>query len=294
MSTNKLNTEKSFFIGLQDFMRLIRGSNLFIIFVTQWMGRIFLIGDSSNIEEYLRDFNFFLLTLSTLLIAAAGYIINDYYDIKIDAINKPSKLVVGKVMKRRVALFTHTVFNLTGILIGFYLSTEVGIVCFIISFWLWLYSNTLKRRAFIGNLSVAAITSLSVFLLNIYFVENNMEVYQFGIFAFFVSIIREIIKDLEDKEGDAQFGCKTLPIIWGDGKTKQLVYVLFALFILVSVFMILHMRQEYFQYYYLILSIPAFFLIYKVYKAGTSKDYASISKMIKFYMLAGILGMLFI
>ncbi|NLR90555.1 geranylgeranylglycerol-phosphate geranylgeranyltransferase [Flammeovirga agarivorans] len=294
MQATTPNTEKSFFIGVTDFLKLIRFKNLLIILLTQWMGRIFLIGPKSDWKLMFQDIGFWLLCLSTMLIAAAGYIINDYYDIKIDAINKPKKQVIGKVMKRRVAIFTHTIFNFIGIVIGLILSKEVGTVCFFVTFWLWLYSNDLKRRAFIGNISVAAMTSISIFLINIYFAEHNKAIYQFGIFAFFVSLIREVIKDLEDKEGDAKFGCKTLPIIWGDQKTKKLIYMLFVLFIVISIGMISRMSQLYFQYYFIFLSIPAFYIMFRLYKANKSKDYSVLSAMIKYYMIAGILGMLFI
>ncbi|MBD0402665.1 geranylgeranylglycerol-phosphate geranylgeranyltransferase [Flammeovirga sp. EKP202] len=291
---SKPQTEQTFFINLKDFLSLIRANNLLIILYTQWMGRIFLVGPSADWRYLLQDVSFWLLTLSTLLIAASGYIINDYYDIKIDAVNRPNKQVIGKLMRRRVAIFTHTVFNLIGIVIGFSLSLEVGIVCFIASFWLWLYSNELKRRAFIGNVSVAAITALSIFLINIYFAEHNRAVYEFGIFSFFVSLIREIIKDLEDKEGDVKFGCRTLPIIWGDQKTKKLIYLLFALFIAISFVIVMEMEEPYIQYYFCILSLPAFMMIYKLIKAVSSKDYGKISSFIKYYMVAGILGMFFI
>ncbi|WP_044202009.1 geranylgeranylglycerol-phosphate geranylgeranyltransferase [Flammeovirga sp. OC4] len=291
---SKPQTEQTFFINLKDFLSLIRANNLLIILFTQWMGRIFLVGPSADWRYLLQDVSFWLLTLSTLLIAASGYIINDYYDIKIDAVNRPNKQVIGKLMRRRVAIFTHTVFNFLGIVIGFSLSLEVGIVCFIASFWLWLYSNELKRRAFIGNVSVAAITALSIFLINIYFAEHNRAVYEFGIFSFFVSLIREIIKDLEDKEGDVKFGCRTLPIIWGDQKTKKLIYLLFALFIAISFVIVMEMEEPYIQYYFCILSLPAFMMIYKLIKAVSSKDYGKISSFIKYYMVAGILGMFFI
>ncbi|OHX68454.1 prenyltransferase [Flammeovirga pacifica] len=288
------NKEKSFFIGIKDFLKLVRFNNLMIIFVTQWFARIFLIGPFEEWKYHLTDIGFWLLTLSTSLIAAAGYIINDYYDIKIDAVNKPNKQVVGKVMKRRVAIFTHTIFNFIAIMIGLFLSKEIGSIFFFTTFWLWLYSNNLKRRAFIGNISVAAMTSMSIFLVNIYFIEHNRAVYQFGLFAFFVSIIREVIKDLEDKEGDAQFGCKTLPIIWGDKKTKVFVYLLFAIFVIMSGVIISQMTNPYFQYYFTALLLPAFILMGLLYKASSVKNYHDISKWIKYYMLAGIIGMIFI
>src|SRR5690606_34862812 len=106
----------------------------------------------------LIDINLLLLVLSTLLIAAAGYIINDYYDVKIDYINKPKRVVVGRILKRRGVMVAHTILNFMGILIGFYLSIWVGIISVGSAFMLWWYSNQLKRLPFIGNFFIAVLT----------------------------------------------------------------------------------------------------------------------------------------
>ncbi|GAA4850052.1 geranylgeranylglycerol-phosphate geranylgeranyltransferase [Algivirga pacifica] len=282
---------QGFFISIPQFFKLIRVNNLLIILLTQYLTKVFLVDGVENYRNTLSDPSFFLLTLATLLIAAGGYIINDYYDIKIDMINKPDKIVVGKVMRRRVAIFTHTVFSLTGVAIGFYLSRTLGIIMFSSAFWLWLYSNQLKRRAFIGNLTIAALTALSVFIINLYIRENNPLVYIYGTFAFFISVIREIIKDLEDQKGDEQFGCKTLPIIWGNAKTKALIYFLAIMYAGITFRFLYYIGNPWLYGFIAVLSIPIVFLLYLLYKAHTPEAFGKLSTFCKWIMVGGVLSM---
>jgi 4-hydroxybenzoate polyprenyltransferase len=122
---------------------MIRGINLLIVGLTQYFTAIFLLRNGDSLEIF-KDFNFFLLVSSTVIITSAGYLINDYYDIKIDFVNKPDRVIVGKTLKRRWIIITHTFLNLLGIAIGFWLSTTIGIINFSAAFLLWLYSRVLR------------------------------------------------------------------------------------------------------------------------------------------------------
>ena len=145
-----------------SFIRLTRVGNLFIIAFAQYFTAFFLMKQGKMV---FTDLNFFLLSLSTVMIAAAGYIINDYYDIKIDFINKPERVVIGKNITRRYAILFHTVLSGLGVLIGVYVSLWIGAINIISVFLLWLYSNLLERLPFVGNLSVAFLTGLSLILV---------------------------------------------------------------------------------------------------------------------------------
>jgi len=131
---------------------VIRLGNLLIIALAQYLTAIFLAGQYPKWTEYLYDFKLLLLACASMLIAAAGYIINDYYDVKIDYINKPGKVVVGKLLDRRIAMAIHPLLNLAGVTIGFYLSLIIGAINFMCAILLWWYSNHLQRLPFIGNL----------------------------------------------------------------------------------------------------------------------------------------------
>jgi 4-hydroxybenzoate polyprenyltransferase len=283
---------------LQGFIRLIRWQNLAIIVFTQYFTRFFLIRDKSlsfsHLLEIILDKNIFLISLSTVLIAASGYIINDYYDIKIDLVNKPDRVVIGRYIKRRWALAIHQVFNGLGILLGLFISKKVALVNLTAVFCLWLYANQLKRLAFWGNLMVAILTGFSLLILAVYYPGHQREVWVYAIFSFFITLIREIIKDMEDVKGDEKHGCRTLPIIWGIARTKILVYVLIASFIITLFILATQLPNQRIAYIFLIMMLPIGFFTYKLVYADKPKDFAFLSDACKVIMLIGVLTMMFV
>jgi 4-hydroxybenzoate polyprenyltransferase len=279
--------------NFEGFLRLTRVQNLLIIAFTQYITAVFLVGPAEAWWAYLSSPKLFLLSISTLFIAAAGYIINDYYDVKIDYINKPERVIVGRVIKRRIVMIAHTVFNFLGITIGFYLMPKLGLVNFLAAFWLWLYSNQLKRLPFIGNLSVAFLTALSICVVAFYYRQNEVLIYTYALFAFAITLVREIIKDMEDVKGDANFGCKTLPILMGIRNTKVLLYVLIALFIFFLVYMAAEVDKFVLKNFFILLILPVAYLVIRLVRADSRKEFSFLSLYCKFVMLAGIISMMF-
>ncbi|MDZ7896728.1 MAG: geranylgeranylglycerol-phosphate geranylgeranyltransferase [Arcicella sp.] len=283
---------------LSGFIRLIRWQNLAIIVFTQYFTRFFLIRDNPLTFKYLLeiilDKNIFLICLSTVLIAASGYIINDYHDIKIDLINKPNRVIIGRYVKRRWALLMNQVFNGSGILLGLMISRKVALVNLTAVFCLWIYANHLKKIAFWGNLMVAILTGFSLLILAVYYPGHQREVWIYAIFSFFITLIREIIKDMEDVKGDEKHGCRTLPIIWGIARTKLLVYVLIASFIATLFILTTQLPNQRIAYIFLMMMLPTGFFTYKLVYADKPKDFDFLSNVCKVIMLIGVLTMMFV
>ena len=238
--------------------------------------------------------NLFIISLATVLIAASGYIINDYYDVKIDLVNKPERVVIGRYIKRRWALVIHQVFNGSGILLGLLVSRKVALVNLAAVFCLWLYSNQLKRLAFWGNLMVAILTGFSLLVLAVYYPGHQREVWIYATFSFFITLIREIIKDMEDVKGDEKHGCRTLPIIWGIARTKLLLYALIASFISTLFILATQLPNVRIAYIFLLMMFPVGFLTYKLVYADKPKDFSFLSNACKIIMLIGVLTMIFV
>lgn len=274
---------------LSALLRLTRFWNLTIIALAQYFAVIFFIDRNG-----LFDVRLFLLSASTVMIAAAGYIINDYYDVKIDLINKPERVVIGKGITRRFAILFHTVLSAVGVAIGLLLGWKVGAINFFSATLLWWYSNNLKRQPFIGNFSVALLTGLSIWIVNILYQVTNIEVVIYSLFAFFMTLIRELIKDMEDLKGDHSFGCKTLPILWGIRKSKYWVYGELAVFAIIVV--MINDRYVVLPMYYFVifLFIPLVLLLIRLIRADTVKDFYNLSQFCKMIMLLGILSMPFV
>jgi len=267
--------------------------NLLIILAAQFLVRIFVIGPSENWLQIILNLNFLLLCTATILIAAAGYIINDYYDIKIDIINNPKRVYIGKVFTRRVALFTHFAFNFMAIFISLFLGWKIFVIVFMSGFIMWYYSNSLKRLALWGNIAISLLTGISIYYLT-FLSDNNLElVIIYASFAFVISLIREIIKDMEDIKGDALYGCKTLPIVWGIKRTKYFVYALSLLFIIILGFLFRERNTFVFVVYFIAVLFPLFvLLLVKLYKAENERDYNRLSSISKVIMLMGLLSIL--
>lgn len=272
-------------------LKLIRFPNLAIIAITQLMTALFLI-ETNTLYTITNDPKLFLLILSTLLIASAGYLINDYYDIKIDYINKPERVVIGKHIKRRQVLIIHSIFNFIGIALGFFISWWVLGINIIAAFFLWLYSNILKRLPLWGNLIVSALTGLSVYIIYFLYSSNLKLILMYAVFAFFISLIREIVKDLEDIEGDESFGCRTLPIAFGTPATKKIIYLITLLFL--GVVVLVTKDWNIFLPFFITLSIILGFLCAKIYMADKKTDYSKISSLAKVIMVIGICSMVLI
>lgn len=276
---------------LASIFRLIRWENLVIIFATQYFFGKYVIDSLLYVPDQvlqkfysdkglsnapfhfglqISDLNFFLLCLSTVCIAAAGYIINDYFDVKTDRINRPSSIIIGKVIKRRVAMLLHVVLNLLGIGLGVYVAYSYGniklsLIHFFSATILWFYSTNFKKMFILGNLIVAlliGIVPLTVAIYNnvamsracagalindIYYLEfinlYNVDImrpmifaYFFSLFAFLINFQREVVKDIEDFAGDLETGGKTIPITMGYKFARSLVQVLNVLTIIISIF----------------------------------------------------------
>jgi len=272
---------------IQHLLQITRFWNLLIIAVAQYFTVAFLVD-----PKLLFDWHLAVLSASTMIIAAAGYIINDYYDVKIDLINKPERVVVGRGISRRYAILLHSALSTVGIMFGLVLNWKIGVMTFFSVFMLWLYSNTLKRMPFVGNFVVALLTSGSIAILWLLYPfagKTNLAIYT--LFAFFMTLVREIIKDMEDLKGDNTFGCKTLPIVWGLRRTKNLIYLLTFTFV-ASVFLIDGLLEPLpMLYFSAFLFAPVAWLMIRLVRADTKKDFYRLSQLCKVIMVLGIFSM---
>lgn len=279
-------TGRTFRTFLESLLKLTRFGNLVIIGLAQYCTAGFLIATTT-----LNDGSLFILATSTVLIAAAGYIINDYYDVKIDYINKPGRVVIGKSITRRYAILFHVVLSSAGVLLGLMLSWKIAAVNVLTVFLLWFYSNNLKRLPFIGNFVVALLTGLAILIVDLYYHTGSALIIIYASFAFFMTLVREIIKDMEDLKGDVTFGCKTLPIMLGLRRTKFIIYLILFLFSATVVILNYFYQVLPLQYYLIFLFVPLLWLLYRLIRADTIRDFARLSAFCKVIMLMGILSM---
>lgn len=301
-------------------LKLIRYKNLIIIVLLQCLlryGLLLPILHHHGVSPELSHINFGLLVLATLLLAASGYVINDYFDVRIDRINRPENVIIGKKISRRTALLLHVILTITGVLIGLFLAyitrkENYALMFIVVPVLLWYYSTTLKKQMLIGNLTIAMLTALVPFVVvSMEFATlarvQGSEILDsracsiawfwttgFAFFAFISTLSRELIKDMEDMEGDSEAGCHTLPIEMGLNYSRSISIMLTiasvaALWIILI--MVPQLRNSYvtWGYFFLFLTIPYLIMGYKVLKAQSREDFHTASSISKFIILMGIL-----
>ncbi len=295
---------------LRALLKLVRWPNLVFIALTQVLVYEYIVKTPEWINVSLGYEDISILILSTVLIAASGYMINDYFDIRIDSINKPDRVILNKIFSRRAMISWHVVFNTIALLLVVKLAWENQLRLILIQLFcitaLVFYSISFKRKLFVGNIIVGLLIGFSVLLIGIY--EPNFQVLSFEgthtkllwlytLFAFLITLIREIIKDIEDMRGDLAEDCRTVPIVFGIRKTKQLINLIYFLLLgLVVAFIIRLFDDKMWLCIYFIVGVilPSFFLLYKIQQAKRTSDFAQLSSWIKWLTLSGILSMLLI
>jgi len=301
-----------------NLLRLVRYKNLLIVILTQYLMRYCIIKpmlEVNNMNLQFSNFNFLLLVIATVLITAGGYVINDYFDTKTDRVNRPDNILIDTKINRRTAILLHVILNVLGISLGIYLSFIIGkiylgLLFILISGILWFYSTTYKRQFLIGNIVVATLTALVPILVVVYEIPLLNVAYReilisyridlsyifywvcvFGFFAFLTTLIREIIKDIEDFEGDCAFGRRTVPIVAGVRNSKIVIFVIGLFTIISLLYILLYYLGDTLSiiYFTVFLIFPLIILLYKLFRAEKKSDYHLLSNLTKLIMLSGIL-----
>ena len=294
-----------------SFFQLIRYKNLLMVLLTMILTKYALINSFIS-NPSLTSIDFIILSLSILFITAGGYIINDLYDIEADTINKPLKVYISKSISKKNAWVIYILSSTLGVILGIYLSVIKN--SDFLSFYfigttllLFLYSVLLKKQVFIGNLCISLLVALPIYLLykfdsNSKTISNILQyfflsiaVFYYMFFAFLTTMIREIIKDIEDINGDYTVKLKTLPILIGKTRARNIsiflsVVLLLFLFLVSSNYFI--SKKYFLGTIMLMISIIVVHFIFKSWNASTKKQFHYLSNLMKLIMFIGILSMI--
>ncbi|MFV8379277.1 geranylgeranylglycerol-phosphate geranylgeranyltransferase [Flavobacterium sp. LB3R33] len=296
------------------FLKLIRYQNLLMLAFMQLIFR-YVFFKFQDIPLALADWQYGLLVLSTILIAAGGYVINNVFDQNTDSINKPNNVIVGKTISETNAYNLYIGLTITGVAIGFYLSNVISkpgfaSIFILIAATLYLYATSLKQMMVIGNIIVALLLSFSVVIIGIFDLfptihEGNQQqmgivfsiLLDYALFTFFLNFMREIVKDIEDVDGDYNQGMNTLPIAIGKSRTSKIV---FGLSFIPMLFMLYYINKYLldlvFTTVYLLLFVvgPLLYFTVKIWTAKSKKEFHTLSMLLKWILLFGILSIVVI
>tara|TARA_R110000850_G_scaffold80862_1_gene173593 strand:+ start:145465 stop:146379 length:915 start_codon:yes stop_codon:yes gene_type:complete len=293
-------------------LNLIRYKNLLFIIIIQLLIKYALF-EPFDIDTSLSAFQYALLVLSTISIAAGGYVINDIYDIRTDAINKPNKRLIGKKITEQTAYNYYIACNVIGVGIGFYLANFIdrpgfAAIFIIISALLYLYASYLKSIVLVGNIVVAVLVAMTIMIVGIFdlfpaITDQNLQslstifyiLLDYALFALLLTFIREIVKDIEDINGDKNVGMQTLPILIGRKRSGLTVFVLTAATIAIVVYYIytyMYTQQIAMLYFLFFVIAPLLYFCIKILSAEKQKDYHTLSGILKITMFFGMLSLL--
>ena len=272
---------------IKGFTKAIRIPHLFGIVVVQFLTASYLI---KTPNEVLLNWEFILLTASITMLAAAGYLINDYYDQKIDLINRPDRVIVGIHLRRRRALAAHMGLSILAIMIGLWIDRWLGLFNFFASFMLWLHSNYFRRVLLLGNIMVALMHVMIILVVATYFQVFNTYLLAYSLFAFVAIFIREVVKDLRGVKGDATHGAETISVTWGIRTAKKLIYLSIFCGIIFMIYFLEGALPTNSGFYFLALLPFLGWFIYRIQSADTQSHYRTLKKSIDWIILSGILS----
>lgn len=271
-------------------LRLVRWYSILAVMLAQYLSALFLLNRESGKLELLLDPQLHISIFATAFIIASGFIINSFYDLERDTINRPDRVVFSRLVSQTTCLNMYFFFNTVGVVMSFYVGKKVMLFNFLFSIALWFYSHKLKKKAFLGELSAALLNIAPFFVVVIYYWVFTFDIFLYLSFIGLMIIIREIIKDVLSEKGDLIFGYETLPIKVGMKATKQTIGLLMMLtifpFTTLFYFHGLTLVMGYFLMGEILVVVSGYLLI----KASSSEDFERLNSLYKFLTLAGILS----
>ena len=272
----------------------IRGYNILILVIAQYLAAIFIFSPKKSLTNVIFDVDLLYIILASICVVAAGYIINNFYDVQVDRINRPLKTRIDNYVRQSTKLKLYFVLNFLGFLFGFLISWKAALFFAIYIFAIWFYSHKLKKHPLTGLISATVLTILPFFAVFVYFKNFSKIIFVHAIFLFLVIMVRELLKDLQSMKGAIVHNYDTFPIVYGERKTKQLSIFLLILTLFPIVFLLNYYELGYMRYYFYLALIVLIFLGFYLWKSKETKQYRMIHNVLKVLLLIGVFSLIFI
>lgn len=291
---NSSSKSPSIFYKLLSLLSVVRGYNVLILVLAQYLAALFIFSPTKSLRVVLLDHKLFFIVLSSVFVVSAGYIINNFYDVKADKINRPIKTSLDQVVSQKTKLQIYFLFNFLGFVFGWFVSWKAALFFGVYIFAIWFYSHKLKRLPFIGLLSVSILTILPFFAIFIYYKNFSKIIFVHATFLFCVLLLRQLIKDLENLRGAVANNYTTFPVKYGERKTRKLGILIILLTFLPAYILFNYPSIGYMKYYFLISMIILIFIGYFLWKSNLKRHYVLLHNVLKIMLLVGILSLLLV
>lgn len=271
-----------------SFFSVIRGYNIFVIALAQYLSAIFILSPEIRALDVVLDYQLFILVLASSLTIASGYIINNFYDVKKDLINRPRKVMIDRLVSQATKLKVYFSINFIVFIIAGFVSWRAMFFFSAYIFLIWFYSHKLKKYPIIGNITASILAVLPFFAILLYYKNFYAEIFAHASFLYLLILIRELIKDLENIEGDLISNYRTIPVLFGEKVAKNIISLLtistiIPVYYLIDVFDVGYMDL----YFYGSLIVLIFFLL-KLWKSKTKSEYLKLHFLLKFIIVLGV------
>ncbi|MGY5355786.1 geranylgeranylglycerol-phosphate geranylgeranyltransferase [Wenyingzhuangia sp. IMCC45467] len=288
---NKTTTKRHKFLAL---FSVVRGYNIILLTIAQYLAAIFVFTVNQTIQEVLLDWHLHLVVLSTICVVSAGYIINDFYDASIDAINKPVKTQIGNWVSQQTKLQVYFTLNFIAFALGMVVSWKAGVFFGGYIFLIWLYSHKLQKYPLIRILSVSVLDILPFFVIFVYYENISELILTHGLYLYLVILLKELIKDFERAKGALLTNRETLVLKYGEDKIKIKIYILLILLMVPINYLLRFPEIGDMKYYFYTgaLWIPLFFVL--LYKAKNDKHYFLLHNFLRLVLVTGVFSLSFI
>lgn len=273
---------------------VVRGYNIPIIVIAQYLSAIFILAPEKGALTILLDFDLFIVVFASTLTIASGYIINNFYDSKKDLINRPHKSMLDRLISQKRKLQTYFVLNFIVALVAILVSWRAFLFFSVYIFLIWYYSHRIKKYPIIGNLTAAILAILPFFAILLYYKNLYEVIFGHATFLFLLLLIREMIKDLENIRGDLANDYKTIPIVYGETVSKKIITLLtistlIPIYVLIELFDVGYMDL----YFYGCLLVLIYFL-HILWQSDTKQQYVLLHNVLKFLIVAGVFSIILI
>ena len=279
---------KLFYYKLFSLFSVVRGYNILIIVIAQYLAARFILAPKEGFMEILLDKNLLALVLASAVAIAGGYIINNFYDAEKDLINRPKKSMLDRLVSPRTKIVTYFTLNFISVAIASFVSMNSFIFFSAYIFGIWFYSHKMKKIPFLGNLTSAMLAITPFFAVFIYYGNLNSVIFVHATFLFLLILIREFIKDLENIKGDLAQDYRTIPVIYGEKVSKGLIALAATIAIFVTIFLTSRYDLGHMRFYFYGSIVLLIISVVILYRATSKSHYLLLHNILKFIIVAGV------
>jgi 4-hydroxybenzoate polyprenyltransferase len=285
---------KNIFFKFLSLLSVIRGYNILVLILAQYLAAIFIFSPKKTLRNTIFDVDLLYIILATICVVAAGYIINNFYDVQLDSITRPLKTRIHNYVRQSTKLKLYFTLNFLAFTFGILISWRAAIFFTVYIFAIWFYSHKLKKYPLTGLIAVTVLTILPFFAVFIYFKNFSTIIFVHAIFLFLVIMVRELLKDLQNMKAAIIYNYATFPVAYGERKTKIVSIFLLVLTVLPTVTLFRYPALSAMKYYFYFALTVLFILGVCLWRSSETKQYRMMHNVLKVLLLIGVFSLIFL